>query len=38
MIQNYRIKVEILQEILQQLKQSKEPLRSSTNEKEAVAL
>ncbi len=38
MIQNYRIKLEVLEEVLYQLKQSKEPINSSSNEKEAVAL
>ena len=38
MIQNYRIKLQVLEEILQQLKQSKEPISSSTHENEAVAL
>jgi predicted CopG family antitoxin len=38
MIQNYRIKLEVLEEILRQLKQSKEPFNSSSDESEAVAL
>jgi len=38
MIQNYRIKLEVLEEILSQLKQSKEPINSSSHENEAVAL
>jgi len=38
MIQNYRIKLEVLQEILRQLKQSNEPINSSPHENEAVAL
>jgi predicted CopG family antitoxin len=38
MIQNYRIKLEILEEILWQLKESKEPINSSSDENEAVAL
>jgi hypothetical protein len=38
MIQNYRIKLEVLEEILRQLKQSKEPFNSSSDENEAVAL
>ena len=38
MIQNYRIKLEVLEEILRQLKQSHEPYNSSTHGSEAVAL
>jgi hypothetical protein len=38
MIQNYRIKLEVLEEILMQLKQSNEPINSSSYENEAVAL
>jgi hypothetical protein len=38
MIQNYRIKLEILEEILSQLKQSNEPFNSTSHESEAVAL
>lgn len=38
MIQNYRIKLEVLEEILRQLKKSQEPINSSSHEKEAVAL
>lgn len=38
MIQNYRIKLEVLEEILRQIKQSQEPINSSSHEKEAVAL
>ena len=38
MIQNYRIKLEVLEEILIQLKASKEPVNSRTHENEAVAL
>jgi hypothetical protein len=38
MIQNYRIKLEVLEEILRQLKQSQEPVNSSSYENEPVAL
>jgi hypothetical protein len=38
MIQNYRIKLEVLEEILRQLKQANEPINSSSHENEAVAL
>jgi hypothetical protein len=38
MIQNYRIKLEVLEEILMQLKQAKEPINSASYENEAVAL
>lgn len=38
MIQNYRIKLEVLEEILRQVKQSQEPINSSSHENEAVAL
>ena len=38
MIQNYRIKLEVLEEILRQLNQSREPINSLSHENEAVAL
>jgi len=38
MIQNYRIKLEILEEILSQIKQSKEPANTQEYENEAIAL
>jgi hypothetical protein len=38
MIQNYRVKLEVLEEILVQLKQANEPINSSSYENEAVAL
>lgn len=38
MIQNYRIKLEVLEEILRQLKASTEPFNSLSHENEALAL
>jgi hypothetical protein len=38
MIQNYRIKLEVLKEIHRQLKQANEPINSASHENEAVAL